>query len=403
MGLWILVLPFLFGAGEDPRPTPEIELLGRLHQRMGAELERLPAHACLATIQRSIRSKKKLLMQDRIRLEAAFTGMDETFSWPGSATFGPAAALQVSAGGAGAIGGWSAWSRRIFRSSSLALSHNGSCTADGRQGVQYDFRVAWSASAYSLAMGGKEVVVPYSGSVCVDPGSLDVMRLEVHVDVAKLPLSAVTETIQYARVNLGGGQFLLPRSHEVVMTDQEGNEGRNLTTLTDCREYKAAPPEKAEQQMLPPGLDLEMKLDSRIDFEQAYVGDPITARLSRAFKAVGASFPKRTVVSGRIRRLEERYQPEKHYLVGLEFTSLSAGGPPCFFRAQLVGPGLRFNRRPDSVDQRTLYNPPPPMIDITGLEIDELDPIPGVGVFRIRKPRLNLLPGLRMEWKTGLD
>ncbi len=416
VGLWLAAfLPLLLSAGEDPQPTPETELLGRIQQRMGANIEGLPGHICLATVERSIRqpSRKKLLVQDRIRLDVKFAGFDEAFSWPGAGKFEPGQSIAVAPGGAGAIGGWSGWSRRVFRSSVPGFTHAGDCTVGGRRGIRYDFQVPWNSSAYTVALGGRQVVVPYAGTICADPSSLDVMRLEVRAEVGKLPLAAVSETIDYARVRIGAADFLVPQTHELVMTDLDGNEGRNKTTLSACREDKggssvsggtqnpaAGRAETGEERRLPAKMSLEMKLETQIMFEQSAVGDPVTARLSRGVRAAGISLPKGAVVSGRIRRLEERYQPEKHYMVGLEFTRVDFGDAHASFRARLVGPGLRYNRRPDSVDQRSLYNPPAPIIDVTGLEIDDSDPASSFGVFRARTPKLNLFPGMRMIWET---
>ena len=198
------------------------------------------------------------------------------------------------------------------------------------------------------------------------------------------------------------------------MADLEDNEGRNVTTLSACRENSggsapsagaqhppaAVPAETGEERRLPAGVSLEMKLETQILFERSAVGDPVSARLSRGVRAAGFSIPKGAMVTGRIRRLEERYQPAKHYIVGLEFSTVSFGDAHASFRARLVGPGLRYNRRPDSVDQRSMYNPPAPIIDVTGLEIDDSDPASPCGVFRVRSQKLNLASGMRMIWET---
>src|SRR5213078_2890864 len=93
----------------------------------------------------------------------------------------------------------------------------------------------------------------------------------------------------------------------------------NVTTLSACRQYAddsaaPVPQQKAEEPQLPAGIYLNLKLETRITFDQSAVGDPVSARLDRAFRATGISVPKGTLVSGHIRRIEERYQPEKHYL-----------------------------------------------------------------------------------------
>ena len=158
----------------------------------------------------------------------------------------------------------------------------------------------------------------------VDGGKARGMRVRRSM-LSHLPFAAVSETIDYGRVRIGAADFLLPQSHTLAITDLEGHEGRNVTTLSACRQYAAdsaepVPQQKAEEPQLPAGIYLNLKLETRITFDQSAVGDPVSARLDRAFRATGISVPKGTLVSGHIRRIEERYQPEKHYLVGLDFS-----------------------------------------------------------------------------------
>jgi hypothetical protein len=158
--------------------------------------------------------------------------------------------------------------------------------------------VLWASSAYSINAGGKQVVVPYSGSVSADPESSDVMRLDVLGEPGTLPIG-VSETIDYGRVHLGAVDFLVPL-----------------------------------------------------------------------------------------------------FVVELEFSTLSFGDTHASCSARLVGPTLRYERRPNSVDPRALYNPPPPLIDVKGLEIDASDPSSPLGMIRVRTGKLNLVPGLRIILET---
>ena len=402
MSSWLLLF-LLMSAWKGPQPSPEMVRLKQALERMGENLERLPNYTCLETIDRSIRqtAKDKLLVRDRIHLQVAFIGFEEVFAWPGSANFEPRAAIQIAPGGAGGIGSWGGWSRNVLRSSAPAFTYAGECTVEGRRGMRYDFHVPWASSAYTVGAGNRQLVVPYAGTFCIDPGSLDIMRLEMRAEVAHLPFAAVSETIDYGRVRIGAADFLLPQSHTLAITDLEGHEGRNVTTLSACRQYAAdsaepVPQQKAEEPQLPAGIYLNLKLETRITFDQSAVGDPVSARLDRAFRATGISVPKGALVSGHIRRIEERYQPEKHYLVGLDFSTLSFADTHLSFRAHLVGPQLRFERRPDSVTN--LNNAP--IIDVTGLEIDDSNPLSPFGVFRVRTGRLDLARGLPMIWQT---
>src|SRR5579864_1468705 len=404
MRFWLLLfLPLCLSAWKKPQPGPEMGRLNQVLERMGENLQRLPNYTCLETIDRTIReaSKERLLVRDRIHLQVAFIGFEEVFAWPGSAKFEPRADIQIAPGGAGGIGSWGGWSRSVFRSSAPIFTYAGECTVEDRRGMRYDFHVPWASSAYTVGVGTRQLVVPYAGTFCVDPSSLDVMRLELRAEVEHLPFAAISETIDYGRVRIGSADFLLPQLHTLAMTDLEGHEGRNVTTLSACRQYAGdsappATPQKAEEPQLPAGIYLNLKLETPITFEQYTVGDPVSARLDRGIRARGISVPKGALVSGRIRRLEERYQPEKHFLVGLEFSTLSFGDTHASFRARLVGPQLRFERRPDSVANP--YNAP--IIDITGLEIDDSNSSSPFAVFRVRTGRLDLARGLPMIWKT---
>ena len=402
MSSWLLLF-LLLSAWEGPQPSPEMVRLNQVLERMGENLKRLPNYTCLESIDRSIRqtTADKLLVRDRIHLQVAFMGFEEVFAWPGSTNFEPRAAIQIAPGGAGGIGSWSSWSRSVLRSSAPAFTYAGECAVGARRGMRYDFHVPWASSAYTVGVGNRQLVVPYAGTLCVDPSSLDIMRLEVRAEVAHLPFAAVSETIDYGRVRIGSADFLLPQSHTMAMTDLEGHEGRNITTLSACRQYAddssaPVPQPKAEEPQLPAGIYLNLKLETPITFDQSAVGDPVSARLDRAFRAAGISVPKGALVSGHIRRIEERYQPEKHYLVGLDFSTLSFADTHLSFRARLVGPQVRFERRADSV--RNLYNAP--IIDVTGLEIDDSNPLSPFGVFRVRTGRLDLARGLPMIWQT---
>lgn len=92
-----------------------------------------------------------------------------------------------------------------------------------------------------------------------------------------------------------------------------------------------------------------MRLQSPISFEKSAVGHPVTTRLDHAVKAGGVQLPKGAVLSGRIRRLEEVYLPEKVFYVGLELSSAAFGNKRATFTARLVGPPLKKRQQTGSL------------------------------------------------------
>jgi hypothetical protein len=155
--------------------------------------------------------------------------------------------------------------------------------------------------------------------------------------------------MEYARVKIGEGTFLLPSSSEMSLTDLRGNESRNRTLFQSCRQYAGEsvltfddPPEsgpveqktEVESFALPPGAELELKLQSEVDSDKSAVGDPVEAYVERALKRNGTVLvPKGAVAAGRILQMEKRLQPVPHYIVRLEFSTLDFKG----HRAELHG------------------------------------------------------------------
>jgi hypothetical protein len=241
------------------------------------------------------------------------------------------------------------------------------------------------------------------------------MLLEITTGQTPPPVASISESIHYGRARIGSADFLLPRDHELVVTDLDGNENRNLTSFTACREYASqssisfdmehaaatGPEVKVEELQIPPGTFMELKLETPITFEESAVGDPITARLDRAIKASGVSIPKGATVSGRIRGLEQYFEPEKYFLVSLEFSSLTFGDKRAQFRALLLGPRLQGPRRLDSsgmAAESDVSTPGAPHSEPGGFDFDPSSPSPGA--FRVWGGRLHLSQGLRMIWQT---
>ncbi|HEY1184946.1 MAG TPA: hypothetical protein VGE89_12225 [Bryobacteraceae bacterium] len=394
---------------------------------MAENIERLPNYTCLETIERSVRlpDKKKLLFRDRIHLDVAFIGTNEMFAWPGSDHFAADLLQQLprQAGAAVAIGGFGGWVGSLFGRSAPAFTYDGACLVENRRGSRYIFSVPLLSSGYQIMVGERSATSAYAGSICIDADESDVMMLEVHAEEIAVPVAAASETIRYGRTRVGSGDFLLPRDDELTMTDLHGNENHNLTRFSACRQYtsqssisfdtvhEGAPvqQEKAAEIELPAGISLDLELETPITYEASAIGDPIAARLTRPIHAAGVSIPKGATVSGRIRGLEEYYEPEKYFSVSLEFSSLAFGGQRARFSARLIGPRLEpqageppGHAPPSSGSGRWSGNSgaaaPPHAAAAAGFDIDAS--APRFGVFRVNGGSLRLNRGLRMIWQT---
>src|SRR5262249_5567585 len=141
-------------------------------------------------------------------------------------------------------------------------------------GLRYDFRVPLMLSGYKIRTQAGEALVAYHGSFWADPGSLDVRKLEVVADdiPVRLKLSHASDAMNYARMQIGEGDFLLPVASELAMTDLNGTENRNRTRFTGCRQFSgesvltfADAPEMAEDAPAPVAeIDLPSDLAMRL-------------------------------------------------------------------------------------------------------------------------------------------
>jgi hypothetical protein len=107
------------------------------------------------------------------------------------------------------------------------------------------------------------------------------------------------------------------------------------------------------------------------------------------------------VVSGRVRSLEQYFEPEKYFIVSLEFSSLTFGGNRGLFRARLVGPRRQAERRldPSGIAMESgISTPASAPAEPSGFDID--DSVPDCGAFRVRGGSLRLSRGLEMILET---
>jgi hypothetical protein len=381
--------------------APEVELLARIRVQMAASLERQPNYTCIETVERSRRpgAARKFQLQDTLRLEVALVEGHEMFGWPGSKKFEDTDLRNMVTTGAIGNGNFAAHARSIFLGSNATFHYRGEAPLDDRASVRYDFQVPLFLSGFRIRVSGREAVVGYHGSFHADPKTLDLQRLEVDADdiPPQLGLSSASDRMDYARIRIGEGQFLLPAGSELSMIDLRGQESRNRIRFTSCRQFtgesvlsfgdppgpEAAPTPASvapgREIELPPALEFTLSLLDEIDTETSAVGDPVRALLDRDLKYKGRLlFPKGAVATGRVTRMERR---SDYNIVGLEFTEIQSADAHARLQPKL--------------ESAAGLQPFAPSGRITGL-----DPSPGEGLIPLRGGRVHLTRGILMFWRT---
>jgi len=267
-------------------------------------------------------------------------------------------------------------------------------------------------STHRLNIRGREAVVPYSGSVWVDPDTQDVVRIETRAKPSDLSVTSITESTDYRRLRIGQEEFQLPLSSQLFIVELDGTEHHNVSQFSNCRQYSAASSvsfdvrpvalssseDKRQDLLLPAGAVLDLKLQTLITFEESAVGDLFTARLDRTAKAGGIQLPKGATITGRIRRLERHNQAEKFFFVGLQLLTAAFEERSFRLNSRLVGPHLVVREVKETQFHREA--PTSKGFESKGLDIDGSDPSRDYGAFRIWSNRLRLPRGFQMTWET---
>ncbi len=412
--VWLLVAAAAALAGEEaPGIDAETLLLARIKVRMEEHLRRQPDYTCLLTVERSRRRAPARRFQrlDTLRLEVALVEGKEMFSWPGEGAFQDRDLRTLVPTGTIGTGSFALHARSVFLSGWPRYEKVGEEWLGGRLCLRYDYSVSLPGSRYYLKVGELKAVVPYHGSFWVDAGTLDLVRLLVRADLipAELELESVTETIDYAVTRIGRSEFLLPRSSETVLVDLGGNEHRNRTVFTDCRQYAGEsflsfgdPPEPElpaakpvpVRVELPENTYLDLELQTTIDGEKSRIGDPVLAVLRSPVKrGKQVVMPKGALARGRLLHLERVSGRVTWYVVAIRFDTLESQDRRALIRARLeeISTLLPYGGRPllaAAFPGGILVRRP------------ALEAIPGAGVFYVKGEMIRLGGGTWMVWRT---
>ena len=402
VGVLLLAPPLCALAQNDL--APELLTLARIKVKAAENLNRLPNYTCIETIERSRRRAptRRYELVDTVRLEVAVVGGKELFAWPGGGQFQDGELSKMVPGGAIGNGNFALHARSVFLSHAAMFTAVGERIRDERRTIRYDYRVPRMLSGYQIRIGEVKGIVGYHGSFWVDADSLDLIRLEVNANEIppELPVQSAVDGMDYARVSIGGSDFLLPQSSELIMTDLSGNESRNRTTFSGCRQYAGEsvlsfaepPPEETKQAVtaveavtLPAGLVLDISLETEIDSARSAVGDPVTARVTSRVKREGSVIvPKGAMLSGRITRLDRRRGSRSdYYSIGFTFSQIEFENKRSAITGTLLESGTLMTMR-TAFRQSALSNSGPPDTPNT---------------FYVQGERVRVVRGHRFTWR----
>ncbi len=356
---YALIFAWAIGTARGTAYDPD-EVLRKATQKVLASAREIPNYTCVETVSRDYfapvaallpRACAVLLEQrrhptpdlvlslystDRLRLDVTMARKGEVYSWPGASRFEEAGIDHVVLYGPIGTGSFGGIVVVVFDEDVKKFTFEKTVLANDRTLMEYSFQVAASDSHYAVKADNSWVRTAYSGTFQVDAETADMVRMTI--TTGDVPLATgmcqSTNTMDLARVRLGGGQFLLPMQARQRFVYPNAEETDNTTGFANCREFRGestvtfspgsspVTDERAKSASawaipLPTGAPFAIALTAAIPIDTAAAGDSFSARLLDAIRDGRGKVlaPKGTVVDGRLLRVQSFVRPPQVVVV----------------------------------------------------------------------------------------
>ena len=432
-------LPVAAPASPAARPTEPtadddpVDVLMRLRDQVVAHGARIPNHTCVESIQRDryepksgrapqscdtllgkrkqgdSQARLKAVSTDWLHLDVAMAATGEIYSWAGASKFEEGEIDELVPEGAMGTGPYASMILSILGYRGPKYIFEGETVVAGRRLFEYSFAVPLPESRYRVKAHKEWVFTGYSGTLLIDPKTAELVRLSVRTD--ELPPATETcecdTSLEYGIVQLGGGDYLLPKIARQRFIGRDGSESENIVSFSACREYhaesKLAFGEGAQTDSkqvdssvaaldFPAGLPVTVELMTTVGIGKSAAGDTIRGRLAKPVrdKDQKTLVPEGATVQGRLMRVETDYSPRREHTVALRWETVEIGGVMTSF-------SLLPSRRP--ADMITGVGN---VLRRRGMEIELPLPSEGkYGVYHLPAERTSLEPGFRTEWLSA--
>jgi hypothetical protein len=356
---------------------PEVqELFDKARQKILENTRRMPRYTCVETVTRtqyhpaignasscqSLIAMRRLTnargapgMRDKLRLDVAVIDGSEIFSWAGAGKFETHDIKQLAGSGASGSGEFGGFLASVFGTNAEGIRYAGR----SNDFAMFEYNVPVEKSGYHYRVAGPDRVLGFHGTFLLDPVDDDLQQLKVETEQF-LPADAVCRVehvMDYSRVKIGGGNFLLPEVSTMNVLYRGGEESMNETRFSDCREYVGeskiifddaettadAAAAKIASQPLPSKVRLLIGLSKPINTEVAAAGDAVEGVLLRdvTSKNSGIVAKANSRVHGRILRLQQYLDPTPRWFIAIRFDTIERNGVEQSMALQPIDDGER--------------------------------------------------------------
>ncbi|MGA3017024.1 MAG: hypothetical protein ABSF62_07890 [Bryobacteraceae bacterium] len=426
--MWIrLLLVCGLAVSLEAQPDPR-DLILQVRDRVNDSVSRLPKYMCTQTIDRlqyepaagkqvprcedgPAQRDLHVTTSDRLRFDVGVTSAGEIYSWAGARRFDDRSLFDLVREGSISNGIFAAFLIAIFRNEEATFSYNGDTTEDTRSLSEFGFRVPLEKSHYVFIGGNARVTTAYEGEIFVDPKTSDLVRMVVRTSglAPETGSCQATTVLDYGRVRLEGGDFLLPTLARSQVRNISGTKSENRTVFSNCHEFLGEstvtfdpPPDAGAAATaaspapvapaLPAGLRFTVSTTQDIPIATAAAGDLIQAKLTTAIRGAANEVlaPAGAGITARLVRIRQYFGRVSAVSLGLKLETIELGGATVPLRARPNFALRRFTGHPaDRTSQVELG---------TLSDLEDRDLV--VFEFRSDRPQGVISHGLESGWIT---
>lgn len=259
-------------------------------------------------------------LSDRIRIEVAFVGGRELFGWPGVGRFEDKD-LDALVGGTIGTGAFAGVPVQIFTSrlTKFAYKPGDETPADRKQRLRYEYEFPVIPNGSMVAVGSHRGVVGFHGSFWIERATSHLLRLELQADhiPQSVPLEDLRVNLDFQVIHLDERDYVVPRMADQTMVSMGGYTAHNLTTFTNCHQFRGESVIKFEDidgevhssapskfVTLPEKLSVEAMVTNAVRSQEPAIGDAVQAEVTHDVKHDHqVVIPKGAKLTGRIARL----------------------------------------------------------------------------------------------------
>jgi hypothetical protein len=356
-----------------------------------------PDFVCAISIERTERiGRAAPVTLPAVQVTGGVINAKELYAWPAGEDDRIRLREVLAVLAKGGSGNLALYSRAIFVTTDASFYGFVNETKAGVSLSRTDFAMPQPASTYSLDAGGKPISLGYTGSIWVDPTTLDTLRVALRADdpPAGTDIKSVTQSVEFTHAKFGPNTVVIPVNMEFDLQERSGREQRLVSHFSDCRQYTsqrgdlfvetafgspvdisavrlaarimpaslvtapaAAPVTRVEGPVLQPKLELQTVLTEAIDERTTVQGTRLSFTVTRDVKKKGkVIIPKGAAIGGQITRIIRQVYPittangfKGYYLVGMRLETVSFGSEHFQLLGNLESLGPAPLQRIDSV------------------------------------------------------